>query len=67
MKVGSEWTWSDGTPWDFGSVKSVPFSIGGNCSVTFAGSASGFDCKTKRLYICKFVNIYDIIGEIEVS
>jgi len=52
-KVGSEWTWSDGTPWDFGSVQSVPFPYGGDCSTTFAGSASGFDCKGKRLYICK--------------
>jgi len=51
MKVGSEWTWSDGTPWDFGSVNQ--FSIGGDCSVTFAGSASGFDCNKQRLYICK--------------
>jgi len=49
-KVGSQWTWSDGTPWSLGNVWSVG---GGECATTFAGSASGFDCNQERFYICK--------------
>jgi len=52
-KVGSQWTWSDGTPWSLGNVRTAPSPVGGDCSVTFAGRASGFDCNMERLYICK--------------
>jgi len=54
-KVGSQWTWSDGTPWSLGNVRTAPSPVGGDCSVTFAGRASGFDCNKERLYICRFV------------
>ena len=50
-----KWTWSDGTPWSLGNVRTAPSPVGGDCSVTFAGRASGFDCNKERLYICRFV------------
>jgi len=43
------WVWSDGTPWDFGTVR----EWGGECAATFNKLASGWDCNERRLYICK--------------
>ena len=51
QKVGSKWTWSDGTPWNFGSIP-IDTVYAGDCSQTF-GSMFGRDCSMERLYICK--------------
>jgi len=47
------WVWSDGTPWDFGTVDIVTAPYGGRCATTFNKSAFGYDCNGRRLYICK--------------
>jgi len=52
-RTGDGWTWSDGTPWNFGTVQDIGSSLGGGCATTFNKSASGFDCNGRRLYICK--------------